>query len=228
MTGVASLAMWYDRADDVDRNEGLLAYARYNLLLRRLSAKYPFPLERVVAAFVSLSPNNDYIGNLRSLVSVMEGAANGVPREQIVISTYNHCRDRAYDYLTGVTHFEQNNTGLKVLNFYHNILTPDDPKWVTIDGHMVAMYRGDDGLKMKGAIPLKSEYREIKATMQRMARRRKLIPCQLQATLWFARKRVLNIKYNPQRSLLHDHNDAWRTLWKPEDIKPFNYRLTTV
>lgn len=141
----ANLKRMFDQADAIDRREGKLAYERYNELLSDIALSYSFPFERVVAAFAALSPNNDYWGNLRSLVSVLHGINEGVPCEAITISTYGHCRDRAYQYALGNVSFEATVRGPKIRAFYFNILDPLDKRHVTIDGHMVAAYRANDG-----------------------------------------------------------------------------------
>src|SRR5260370_516937 len=91
-----NLTSMLNLADRIDIAEGKVAYQRYHILMTKLSRKFSIPLERVVAAFVSLSPNSDYHGNLRSTISVLAGIHNGVDMHQITVSTYNHCRDRAY------------------------------------------------------------------------------------------------------------------------------------
>lgn len=210
----------YEQADATDRREGKLAYERYHYLLWDIAVKYDFPFERVVAAFAALSPNNDYWGNLRSLVSVLHGINEGIPCEAITISTYGHCRDRAHAYLLGASDFVKTVRGPKIRAFYFNILDPLDRAHVTIDGHMVAAYRANTGT-MKENIVRKREYEEVARACKRLASYMNLIPNQLQATIWFARKRILNIKFDPQLDLFAGVDNAWKTVVDINSIKPY-------
>jgi hypothetical protein len=213
-------AMWA-KADRVDIDEGRLAYFRYHDVMCSIAAAYNVDLPLVIAAFCSLSPNSDYVGNLRSTISVLEGMRAGVPDECITVATYNHCKTRALSYLRGQRLFLGETKGLKITNFYHNVLSPEDSRWVTIDGHMVAIARGQN-LTMKEAILKGSrEYREIAHHVKAMAFALYMLPHQLQATLWFARKRIFNIKYDPQGSLFHGSTDQWRTLIDVSQLKPY-------
>src|SRR4051812_1436254 len=96
-----NLAAAWEQSDAIDREEGALAYRRYNALMRSIADKHNRQLDRVVAAFVALSPNNDYKSNLRSLVSLLEGLNNGLPIRRITVSSYGHCKRRAASYLDG-------------------------------------------------------------------------------------------------------------------------------
>lgn len=217
----ANLAKMFARADPDDVAEGKLAFVRYRDLMQAIAIRYSTPLPRVVAGFVSLSPNSDYMGNLRSLVSVLDGIARGYSLGEITVSTYKHCRDRAYSYIRGEKDFVSLTHGLKVFNFYHNILYPESQLWVTVDGHVVAAWK-DQNLTMKEAIiRRKRDYREIAHALKRLAFRELLVPNQYQATLWFARKRHLRIKYDPQMSLFGNPGDLWQTAKHIDDIRPY-------
>lgn len=192
----------FNQADAHDIEEGKSAYPGYRVIMCELADTYSTPLDRVTAAFVSLSPNSDYIGNLRSTITVLKGIKRGTPVDRITTSSYGHCRDRAYAYATGQADFLSKTKGLKILNFYHNIMDPEDSRWVTVDGHVCAAWRNDHTLTMKDAL-LKGvgEYREIKSAVQRLAFKEGLIPNQYQAILWMARKRILKVKWSPQMEL---------------------------
>jgi hypothetical protein len=212
-------AMW-SRTDDIDRREGALAYGRYNALLGEIAAHYEFGMEPTVAAFAALSPNNDYLGNLRSLVSVLDGLRRGKSPDEITVSTYKACRNRAITYATGEVSFRRTVKGPKIRAFYFNILDPLDRKHVTIDGHMAACYRANSGT-MKDNLVTAREYRTITRAVKRLASRNGLLPNQMQATLWFTRKRLLNVIYDGQYDLFGDPEDRWKTLTKVSNIRPY-------
>jgi hypothetical protein len=204
--------------------EGMVAYERYNIVMRRLAKKYDTPLEIVCAVFCALSPNSDYFGNLRSTVSVLQGLRDGTPSERIVVSTYGHCKSRAIEYARGFAQFVQPERGPKILNFYHNILAPHSSRWVTIDGHMVAIWRDQPQATMKESIVHRSEYETIAHAVKAFAFHHFMLPHQMQATLWFARKRLQNVRYDPQLDWLAEFGDAWKTLRNVDEIFPYTYR----
>lgn len=218
---VENLAVVYAQADEIDRREGELAYARYRYLLDDLAHLYDFPLERVVAAFAALSPNSDYVGNLRSLVSVLRGMREGIERDRVTVSTYRHCRDRAWSYLDGSVDFLARVKGPKIRSFYRNIIDPHDRAPVTIDSHMVGIWMRAR-LVMKDAAVSRRQYEVVADGVREFARVLGLIPNQLQATLWFARKRALRVKYDGQHDLFNMSTDnVWRTLVRVGDIVPY-------
>jgi len=220
LQGMRNLERMFVRVDLIDFNEGQQAYLRYHAVMHSIALHYKFPIERVVATFASLSPNSDYKGNLRSTVSVLDGLNNDVPCNQIVVSTYKHCRDRAYRYARGDHDFLKKTKGPKIKNFYHNLVDPLDNRWVTIDGHMVGCWR-DSNSTMKQLLIKPHEYREIADAIKILAFKHQMLPNQMQAVLWFARKRTLNIKYDPQGSLFAERGDMWNTLIHIDDIKPY-------
>jgi hypothetical protein len=210
------------QADEVDIREGKMAYQNYHDLMRRIAEHYQVGFVQTVAAFVALSPNNDYVGNLRSLVTVAKRVQDRlpIPEEGLRTSSYGHCVARAYQYLTGEEDFWFRTKGPKIRSFYINILLPQDNRFVTIDGHMYNAWSG-------GLTPLKQiaragfSYNEIVKDFKIVARRQNLIPCQVQAIVWFAWKRINNIVYEPQLSLFGDKEDCWGLKLKPEEIRSY-------
>lgn len=217
---ISNLRKFFGRADPTDLAEGVKVYERYHELMRGFADMYGFSLSGVIAAFVSLSPNSDYYGNLRSLASVLQGLRDGVPHDQITVSTYNHCKHRAIAYLLGHAEFLTNTTGPKIKSFYHNVLNPWDQRWVTIDGHMVNIWL-DTNKPMKESLISKRTYVEIADAVKHLAFQQFMIPCQYQAVCWFARKRLFNVVYSAQLSLLHSKDDQWRTMHDPRAIIPY-------
>lgn len=216
---IANIEKVLAQADAVDRFEGALAYQRYNETLRKIAAHYGTGFCQTVAAFSALSPNNDYWGNLRSLVTLIIGIQKKRHIENIRSSTYNECKERAHAYLTGEKDFLMCTKGPKTRAFYHNILQPACKKHVTIDGHMYGIYV-NERMIMRDVAYLKIPYKSIEDDFKTVARRNKMIPNQLQATLWFTWKRIHNVIYNQQMGL-YNHTDQWRLIVDPLEIKPF-------
>jgi hypothetical protein len=220
--GFANLVKYFKLADTIDLDEGMVAYERYNIVMRRLAKKYDvFTLEQVCAVFCSLSPNSDYWGNLRSTVSCLQGITERIPDSDIVVSTYNHNKTRALAYARGVESFEAKTKGKKILNFYHNILTPHSDRWVTIDGHMVGVWKDEPTATMKDLLIRPKYYDVIAYHVSDYARRCFILPQQMQAILWFVRKRITNTVYSGQFDLFAEAGDAWKTARDVNTIKPY-------
>lgn len=207
----------YDKSDDIDRSEGRAAYERYHRMMKKIAKRYGFPFGVTTAAFAAMSPNSDYLGNLRSLISVMEGLRQGKRSEEIKVSTYNHCRDRAIGYIVGRERFLDHAKGLKTRAFYLNILNPEEPFPVTVDGHMFCAWKGED-MPMQAVRMSDRCYGEIADDIRMLARCLGLIPNQLQATLWFARKRIKRIVFDSQLDFWMDPS---RTELDLDQIRPY-------
>lgn len=217
-----NLHHYYAQADAVDLNEGMVAYERYHMVMRRLAEKYQYPLDATCAVFCSLSPNSDYWGNLRSTVTVLQGLNEGRDAAEINVSTYRHCMLRAIAYARGAS-FTAKTKGPKILNFYHNILTPHSSRWVTIDGHMVGIMR-DSRATMRELLIKPHEYEQCAYQIKQFAFNNFMLPNQMQAILWFVRKRLLNVVYDGQFDMFGESNDAWKTARDVDTIKPYSKR----
>lgn len=221
---IANIEKVFAQADSIDKSEGKVAYTRYNKLLKGIADHYDFGFCQTAAAFVALSPNNDYMGNLRSLISIMYGINAKNPLEEITVSTYKQCRNRAYEYLVGNKDFLVETKGMKTRNFYLNILLPKDPKYITLDGHMCSVYLGRrftmKEVAIQKFISSPNRYNEVAKSFFLVAKRHKLLPNQLQAILWFTWKRIENIVFTPQLQLWNEGNH-WNIIKDPSLIIPY-------
>ena len=198
----------YARADEIDRREGAAAYGRYNAMMGRIANHYGQSLETVAGVFAVLSPNNDYLGNLRSACALLHGWREGWQVAEIVVTTYHHNRARAWQIMEGTPPLELFK-GPKIRNFFTNILQPEHPEAITIDGHMVGVWHGQRFTMDKAGIS-HGEYRTIAAGFRSVAAELCLLPSTLQALLWFSWKREHRVLYNPQTELFSDPADVWR------------------
>lgn len=216
------LAIW-SRADAVDRRDGAIAYPTYRRMMVEFAEHYGIPLNRVVAAFCALSPNSDYIGNLRSLRSVLRGLQFGDPLGSITVSTYRACLLRAYRFASGAGDFLVETKGPKTRAFYDNILNPETSDRVTVDGHVSAIVRGMTDATMKTAI-VKSlqEYRSCERAVTGAAAAVGVPPTTMQATIWLTRKRENRALFAPQLDLFRG-SGLYIPLW---DIQPYPSRLS--
>lgn len=219
---IERLRLAYNQADKTDREEGMVAYTRYHDVMQSLADKYGSTLYRTIAVFVSLSPNSTYHHNLRSAASVLKAVQDGVPCDDVTVATYKHCRNRAYVYATGEQDFFAKTRGPQITNFFHNIMDPTDNRWVTIDGHMSALWQGEV-LTMREALVSLRTYRQIAGDVKALAFSEYILPQQMQAILWFVRKRLLNIGFDAQTDILQI-GDQWKTTRNADDIEPYPFR----
>lgn len=200
-TKISNIEKVFALADTIDIEEGKEAYMSHHKNLKNLAKFYGFGFCQTVASFAALSPNNDQWGNLRSLVSIMHGIRNNIPKSKITVSTYNQCKNRAYDFLMGDKDFLAETKGMKTRNFYLNILFPKDPQYITLDGHMCSIWNGRRQTMKEAAISKilssPTKYNDVAKVFINVAKRHKLIPNQLQAILWFTWKRINNIVFTP-------------------------------
>lgn len=196
-----------DEAMPLEVEEGKSAYQNYNRTLTEISEATRLSLNAVAGCFSALSPNSDYIGNLRSCKTLCVGFVGGKPEDSCTVSTYKHNRAKAWRILEG-EHFYSVFKGLKVRNFWRNLTEPDNPEAITIDGHMVNIWRGEVHVMSDSGIS-KLKYAKLAHEFSRVARREDLLPCQLQAILWLTWKRLNRIKisYDPFQALLFEETN---------------------
>lgn len=202
---------------------GTRAYLSYHHGLRRFAKAYGFGFVQTVEAFVALSPNNDYHGNLRSLASVMWALRRGQDISVPVVSTYKACGVRAWGYLSGEVSFADTVAGPKIISFRDNILRPETSTMVTVDGHMLCIGLGQDvTMKQAGAALSRDRtlHGEIVKAVQTIARANGLPVPSVQAALWFNRKRRLGIKSDGQLHLFE--GDRMSDVPDPVYYPPFN------
>jgi len=206
----------------IDLDRGVKAYPTYHHTLRGLASYYNTPFVATVEAFVALSPNNDYHGNLRSLVSLLRAWENRDDFSSCTISTYRACGERAWGYLSGEVSFLDTVKGRKITSFRDNILYLDDSRKVTVDGHMVCIAHGRRMTMTEANLALrhKGTYDHTERAVLTLAKRELIAPCAVQATLWTWRKRTLGIKMDTQQDLFTG-TTKWDGVIAPEDIKPY-------
>lgn len=215
----ANLEKLWERADHTDKADGMRAYIKYHDLMSAIGNHYGVDVDRTTAAFCALSPNNDYWGNLRSLVTMLYYFKHRWDLSGATVTTYKAAAKRAALYLNEDALFMDHAKGQKTRAFYENISDPT--KWgpVTVDGHMAAAYC-DQPWTMREAGPwlTRVRYREVERTIQDMAHDLRMLPHQVQAVLWFTRKRVRGVVYDPQMDMLNVTKEGQRVTFDPRHI----------
>jgi hypothetical protein len=219
--GVSNVLTVFGLADGIDIQEGMAAYERYHKTMRRIAYDWGYDMEQIVGAFCALSPNNDWIGNLRSLVTVLKAHRLGISPDRVVTSTYNACKSRAWKCL-GAEHFLDFTRGPKTRNFYTNIYCPEENHSVTIDGHMYGVWLGKR-MTMKAVAEQRFNYNEVAHDFRTAAFHIGIRPNQVQAVCWFTWKRIHKVLFKEQLGLFAS-GDQWGLLQDPELIEPFPFK----
>lgn len=214
---VQNIIAVYHRADRVDLREGLAAYASYHQTMQNFAASYDADVEIVAAVFSALSPMNDYMGNMRSLKSVLEGVKVGLPVEKIKCTTTHSNRLKAYRLAIGDAGPREVFKGKKTFAFWNNLSRPTCEKYVTVDRHALSIYEGYRVAKPN--VP-RNRYDGIADCYREAAKILGVIPNQVQAVTWLTWKRINAIVYKSQLDLFQQGN-VWQNTLRPEDVKLF-------
>lgn len=164
-----------------------------------MAAEFSFKPETGAAVFSALSPNSTYHGNLRDTRRLLRAVRAGQPKESIRVSTYHNNRDKAWAIATGADPLKLI-IYPKTRNFFMNICDPDDPRWVTVDGHIFNAWTGVR-IPLKGAAMKMNfkVYDQIADDIRAVGRQKSIIANQAQAIIWITWRRMNGIKFSAQR-----------------------------
>jgi hypothetical protein len=195
--GDRNLRKVWDQATDWEKEDGLAYWEKAHDRMVGIGVKHNQPIQVVAGVFAALSPNSGERNNWEDTERVLR------LRDRAVVRTYRHCLERALWILDGAAPTVV--LGRKTCSMWKNIVWPDDRRWVTVDGHMVGVWKGER-VRMQDAKIDEVGYIEIEAGVVRLANRLTIstgrpIPNQVQAVLWLAWKRIHRVLYQPQLSL---------------------------
>ena len=203
----------WEQVEHIELEEEKLCFPRLNDTMKKFAYEYKLPIESITAAFVALSPSNDYLGNLRSLRTLLN-----IRDSSAIVSTFNSCKIRALRFLAGED-FLSVTRGPKTRSFYINILDPLENSSITIDGHMYSIAAGKRMPVLEVAWR-KFNYEETAKLYRDVANDVNLIPSQLQGVLWLTWKRIHGILSKSQLGLFNSGNH-WKFEIELSEIKPY-------
>lgn len=163
-------------------------YKDANKWCKQVADKNGLPLANVCAIVSALSPSTNWGDNKKQALQLIKGKRSG-------FTTYKQGVNKAIAALTSPEPGKLFNekTGPKTYHFYHNLLQPENPNYVTVDRHFWAIVTGKSyevGTRI-------AQYRPIVETCKRHAKRLGLVPCELQAALWVAHREQNKIVDRP-------------------------------
>lgn len=188
----------FDLATSVDHETARQAWRKYQKLTTRIAQVNGFEPHIGAAVFAALSPNNDYFGNLRDTNRLLTAAADRRPLESFKVSTYGNNKNKAWDIAHGTDPLEVI-VAPKTRNFYLNILNPDDPHPVTVDGHIYNAWRNKRTMLHSADVKFTANlYEQIANDIRQMAQSLGLVANIVQGVVWYAWRRLHWIKTTDQ------------------------------
>jgi len=173
------------------------SYFKYHRLLGDVAAKHGFTARVGAAIFAALSPNNTYFGNLRDAHKMMAAARAGQKLREFSVSTYDHNKRKAWEIIRGAEPLDLI-VAFKTRSFFLNVSNPADPEPVTVDGHMVNIWRG----KRENLVGLRSNLKlqhQVADGVRALARDYGCLPSQMQSILWITHRHIHGIMTTGQR-----------------------------
>lgn len=109
--------------------------------------------------------------------------------------------------------------GMRAYIKYHDLMSAIGNHYGVDVERTTAAYC-DKPWTMKEAGPwlTRVRYREVERTIQDMAHDLRMLPHQVQAVLWFTRKRVRGVVYDPQMDMLNVTKEGQRVTFDPRHI----------
>lgn len=145
------------------------------------SRDYNKSIEITSAIISVLSPQKDWFHNLVLAKQFLDsgGTKAGHTGTQVKKAKYIYNLEETTPWLVN-TYIEIILGGQKTANFFHNILNPEDEKYVTIDSHMLQLMTGNMIVKKI----TKKQYEFLKGEILKFAKRVGKLPSEVQAELW--------------------------------------------
>jgi hypothetical protein len=157
-------------------NESKEWYPKARKIAQELSKKYNRKLNTVCALISVFSPQKAWHHNLILTEDYLKhGKARHTTTQVEKARAILNRGDVNMDSIIG---------GEKTINFYHNILNPQDSRYCTIDSHMYQLMLGTMEVKKMTT----KQYRFLKEELITFAKKNNRVPSEQQAELWITWK----------------------------------------
>jgi len=181
------------------------AWFRYNRITADIAHRHLFPAYVGAAVFAALSPNSDYIGNLRDTNRLLEAVKLRKGLADFNVSTYESNKIKGWRIAKGEDPLELI-VANKTRNFFLNVTNPSNPVPVTCDGHIFNAWGGTRIKLSSGGIHIyHNKYHEVAEAIREIAREHGVLPNVIQGVIWFTYKRIHQIRISSQMEF-----------WQPE------------
>ena len=161
------------QATSEDINEGMIWYTNANQYCQELAQEFNISLSKVAGIVSALSVLKEWGLNKRIAKQFLQGKRN----------VHTGLQVKKAEWILEGKDIELCLGGLKTINFFNNILSPDNKAFVTVDSHMHWMYKEYPSLTPK-------KYNLIKNDFINYANQTNQIGCEVQACAWLVVKRI--------------------------------------
>lgn len=187
-----------DQANQADWNIAGQAWFRYNKIVTGIAQTCNFQPVIGAAVFAALSPNNDYLGNIRDTARMLIAAEAGAGIDDFKVSTYGANKRKAWAIVKGADPLELI-VANKTRNFFLNVANPRDPTPVTVDGHIFCAWSGKRiPLNSPGMKAFAKDYDTVADAIRQIGVERRILPNMVQGLIWYCWKRMHGIKLDGQ------------------------------
>lgn len=175
----------------LNNDERILAHTWYksvNTHCIKYSLQNSVKLAQYCGIVAVLSPGLVWERNIEAANTLIAALKKGLRGNDLpMVTTYSWANiEKAENIFLNPQEVLEYVKGPKVLSFYHNILNPEDPNFVTIDRHAVRAAHWDEGYLSdeKSSIKHPRVYIRYEQVYKLAAKRVSVLPNVLQAGLW--------------------------------------------
>jgi hypothetical protein len=187
-----------DTASDGDWKVAEAAWFRYQRITGTIAKKYGFGACIGAAVFAALSPNSDYLGNIRDTNRLLAAAGAGKGLDDFKVSSYGQNKLKAWRIARGEDALSLI-VANKTRNFFLNIMDPTDPVPVTVDGHIFNAWMNRRMKLTDANMNLRNgDYEKVADDIRYIGADRKILPNVIQGLIWYAWKRMHRIRHSDQ------------------------------
>lgn len=196
--GKENLERVMDQANRWDIETAEAAWFRYQRIVGQIAWQHGRTMIVGAAVFAALSPNNDYLGNLRDTARLLAAHAQGLTVDDFGVSTYHNNKRKAWRIAQGEQPLDLI-VFPKTRSFFLNIVDPSNPEPVTVDGHIFNAWTGERIPLVSAAQKLRHGlYDTVAEDIRQIGAERRMIPNVVQGVIWYAWKRIHRIKHSDQ------------------------------
>jgi hypothetical protein len=183
----------YNQATEEEKQQGREWYMHAHEYARTLSERYGVTLWQAAGVLAALSPGCNWERNKAIAEELIAAYKRGNPLP--LVGSYGRKNVRKCERILRGSPVMFVLGGDKVISFYHNILDPLSPSFVTIDRHAYDALQGTRTPEDKRFEIKHKRYRDAESAYTSAAATLGLLPSQLQATLWLTWRRL----HQPER-----------------------------
>jgi hypothetical protein len=187
-----NLLQVFEQATPQEVIEGMAWYDEAHKLGRDIAQRYGVSLDVAAGAIAALSPRSRWERNAAGALQVVEAYVQGRDPMEVPCGTFHRNKERAVQILeAGTRHGIL--SGPKVCAFADSIENPDSGA-VTVDSHAYNAWLGERAIAGgRGPRVTPKRVREAAECYRKVAELYGIQPCQAQAIVWLAWKRMHNL-----------------------------------